>query len=130
MPGHTVLALSGRTDSHAESLFFMVSTLRIHNYVWASAYRRERSDFLVSVGVEVLLCVVDCHAPVDTSRQCVILHDLDTFVASIRVLEEEYCRPVVAEVLTEGACRACALISNVTGHVGTEGIATDDLNLH
>ena len=92
------------------------------------AYRRECSDLLVTVGVEVLLRIVDCHAPVNSSRQCVILHDFDALVATVRMLEKQHCGPVVAEVLTEGACCACALISNVPCHIRAEGIATDDLS--
>lgn len=92
-------------------------------------YRRESRDFFISIRVKVLLCIVDGHSAVDTCRQGIVLHDLDALVATVGVLEEEDCGPVVAEVLAEHTRGACSLVSNVTCHVGTEGVATNNLNV-
>jgi len=102
---------------------------------------------LIPICVEVLLGVVDGHSAVDTGGQGIVGHDGDALVGPVRVLEEKDGGPVVAaeprlsvsrmhllvmeyqpEVLAEDARCACSLLANVTGHVGGEGIASDNLN--
>jgi len=56
----------------------------------------KRSDFLVAIGVKVLLRVVDCHAAVDAVGQCGVLHNRHTLVGSVGVFKVHGCRPVVA----------------------------------
>ena len=90
-------------------------------------YRLEGSNLLVSVRVKVLLRIVDGHAAIYTVGQSRILHDGHTLVGAILMLEEHDGRPVVGKVLAECACRAGALLANVTRHGDVEGISTDDL---
>jgi len=87
----------------------------------------ESSNELLSIGVEVLLGVVDGHTTIDTSRQGIVRHDRNTLVGAVLVLEEEHSSPVVGKVLGEGAGCAGSLLANVAGHVGCKGISADDL---
>ena len=85
---------------------------------------------MVPVVEEVLLGVVDGHATVDAVWQGSVLHDRDTLVGAIGVLEEHDGGPVVGEVLGECARGAGAPVSNVAVrdvHGGVEDITTDDL---
>ena len=58
-------------------------------------YRLKGSNLLVSVGIEILLGVVDGHAAVDAVGQGRVLHDGDALVGAVGVLEEHDGRPVV-----------------------------------
>jgi hypothetical protein len=60
-----------------------------------AAYLWESSNLLVAIAVEVLLCVVDSHAAVDTVRKSGILHDRNTLVGAVLVLEEHGCSPII-----------------------------------
>ena len=93
-------------------------------------YRREGSNLLVPVGIEVLLGVVDSHATIDAVRQGSVLHDRDTLVGAVGVLEEHDGGPVVGEVLGERAGRAGTSVTDVpirNVHRRVEGISTYDL---
>ena len=91
-------------------------------------YRLERRDLLLAVRVKVLLRVVDGHAAVDAVGQGGVLHDLDALVrAVLGALEEHDGRPVVGEVLGEGARGAAAALADIALHGGVEGVAAHDL---
>jgi hypothetical protein len=60
------------------------------------AYLWESSNFLVSVATEILLCVVDSHSTVNAVRKSGILHDRNTLVGAVVVLEEHGCSPIIA----------------------------------
>jgi hypothetical protein len=72
-----VEGVSDRTaDRHAETLTSSVRNICVD----PTAYLWESSNLLVAIAVEVLLCVVDSHAAVNTVRKSGILHDRDTLV--------------------------------------------------
>ena len=117
-------------DGHAEALVFLllVSGRWEATYIRGYTHGLEGCDFLVAVGVEVLLGVVDCHAAVDAVGQRRVLHDGDSLIRAVRrVLEEHDGRPVVGEVLAEGARRAGAPLADIALHGRVEGISSDDL---
>lgn len=91
----------------------------------ACTYRRESADEFVAVAVEVLLRVVDSHTTLNTSRQGIVGHDWDPLVSAIFVSEEQNGGPVVAEIFTENAGRACSLLADISFHLWGESIATD-----
>lgn len=66
----------GAADRHAETLVLLASA----RWFIYEADLWECSDLLVSIAVEVLLCVVDGHAAVDAVWQSSVLHDWDAFV--------------------------------------------------
>jgi len=90
-------------------------------------YRLEGSHLQVAVSVEVLLSVVDGHSTVDAVGEGGILHDGNTLVSAVGVLEVHGGGPVVGEILGEHTCCASALFTDITSHVGVESISADDL---
>ena len=117
----------GGTDGHTEALVYLLASL-VLAYLWtAPTHGLECSDLLVSVGVEVLLGVVDGHATVDAVGQSSVLHDRDPLVGAVLVLEKHDGSPVVGEVLGEGTCCAGTPLANIALHRSVEGIATNNL---
>lgn len=98
----------GVTDDHSES-------------------RCESSHFDITIGTEILLRVVDRHATVDWSGECAVLHEWDALIGAILVLEEHDCSPIVGEVLGECASGASSLASDISSHVGVQGVSTNEL---
>jgi hypothetical protein len=58
----------------------------------------KRSDLLVSVGVEVLLDVVDSHATCERTKERVRILG-DALVRAVAVLEVHHSGPIVGEIL-------------------------------
>jgi len=92
-----------------------------------TTYRLRSSDLDVAVGSKVLLRIVDGHPSLDTVGESGIFHKRDLLVGTVRSAEEHHRRPIVGEVLGERAGRACALLADVTSHVGLECVAANDL---
>lgn len=92
------------------------------------AYGLECRNLLPAVRVEVLLHVVDGHAAVEVAHECirVLRHALIGAVARPEVHDG---RPVVREVLAEGARRAGGPLRyvRVRIHGRIEAVATNDL---
>jgi len=92
-----------------------------HTYWFKSCHLR------VSIGKEILLCIIDRHSTIDAIGQRCVLHDRHTLIRSIRMFEEHDGGPVIGKVLGEGTCCAGALCADIACHIWFKGIPTDDL---
>ena len=90
------------------------------------SYRLEGCNLLFAVRAEVVLQIVDRHAPSQRTEQGirVLWHAL---IRPVAVLEVHDCGPIVGEVFGEAARRARGLVANVAIHAGIERISTNDL---
>jgi len=90
-------------------------------------YWLECGHLQVTIGVEVLLGVVDGHSTIDAVGEGSVLHDGYALVGTIGVLEVHGGGPVVGEIFGEGASCACTLLADITSHVGVESISSNNL---
>ena len=101
---------SWTTNCHAEALKHLVLS-KSHTKRWT--HWLESCNLLVAIRIEILLCVIDCHSTIDTVWQCSVLHDGNTLVCAVCVLEEHCCGPVVGKVLGKGTCGTSSLRTDI-----------------
>jgi hypothetical protein len=96
-------------------------------------YRFESSNVLVPIRREVLLSIVNRHAPLDIgsvlafSTQLSIWVLRHSLVGPVFMPEVHYGRPIVCKIFRISACCATALLADIPLHGCVESIATDDL---
>jgi len=96
-------------------------------------YRWERSDILITIGIEILLRIIHSHATLDIRRILTFISKLSirilrhTLIRAIFMSKVHGGRPVVGQIFCVYASRACGLLADVSCHRCVEGIAADDL---
>jgi hypothetical protein len=88
---------------------------------------------LVTVRIEVLLSIVDCHATFDVGRVMALGTQLSIWVlwhphvGAVLMSEVHHRRPIVGEILSVSACCATTLLANVPFHSRIESISANNL---
>lgn len=92
-----------------------------------NTYWLESSHLHITVVIEILLRIVDCHSSIDTVRQRCVLHDRYTLIGAISMFEKHDSGPVVGKVFGESTCCAAALCTDIASHIWIEGVPADNL---